>query len=48
MLKAKDTDGGILDYEELRSKSLKPQPRLAPSNIDRRRRIQVYNGHLLG
>ena len=40
MLKAKDADWGILGYEELRSKSLKPQLGLAPSNVDRKRRIQ--------
>lgn len=36
MLKAKDTDGGVLGYEKLRSKSPKPQLGLASSKIDRK------------
>lgn len=47
MLKARDADRGILGREKLGSKSLKPQLGLAPSNVDRKRRIQVSNGHLL-
>ena len=41
MLNVKGTDQGCLGYEELRRKSPKPQLGLAPSETDRKARMQV-------